>query len=283
MQDGRVSLAERVESAPLNNAHNVLILDIERLPGRAKVQHRGLTIEGEFWDLSGWKHTLGYRIHADDVLEWPRTICAAWAWYDRPRVEFAAEWGKGGHEGMLRRIWGAYDRAQIVVGHNIDAFDSKKLKSEWLAIGLQPPSPYKSVDTLKVARREFGYESNTLDALCTRLGIDAKTDSYSVEVARAACAGDRTAQKRLKGYNCGDIAATLGLYDTLRPWHAGHPHSIIGTSDDRPMCPNCWGDQLTPNGFTLANLILYRLYRCACGANVKGSRHARAAVTRGAR
>src|SRR5690625_7237828 len=54
--------------APTVNAR-VVTLDIERIPGRARVKHRGLTIEGEFWDLSGWKHTIGRRIHADDVLE----------------------------------------------------------------------------------------------------------------------------------------------------------------------------------------------------------------------
>src|SRR5699024_6090823 len=59
----------------------VVTLDIERIPGRARVKHRGLTIEGEFWDLNGWKHTIGRRIHPDDVTEWPRTICAAWRWY----------------------------------------------------------------------------------------------------------------------------------------------------------------------------------------------------------
>lgn len=279
-----MSLAQIVQTAPLNNAHNVLILDIERSPGRARVKHRGLVIEGDFWDLSGWKHTIGYRINPADVIEWPRTICAAWNFYGRERVNFAAEWGKGGSEAMLRRIWDAYNKAQIVVGHNIDGFDTKKLKAEWLGIGLAPPSPFKSVDTLKVARREFGYESNTLDSLCQRLGITAKTDRYEVAVARAACAGDRAAQARIKGYNCGDIAATVGLYDVLRPWHPSHPHSIIGTIDDRPTCNACWGDDLEPNGFTLANLILYRLFKCrGCGANVKGARHARAAVTRGAR
>ena len=72
--------------APTVNAR-VVTLDIERIPGRARVKHRGLTIEGEFWDLSGWKHTIGRRIHADDVLEWPRTICAAWRWYGEEEVQ----------------------------------------------------------------------------------------------------------------------------------------------------------------------------------------------------
>jgi hypothetical protein len=268
----------------LTNPHNVLILDIERLPGRAKVNHRGLTIEGDFWDLNSWKHTLGYRIHADDVLEWPRTICAAWNWYDKDRVEFAAEWTAGGREALLRKTWQAYDRAQVVVGHNLGPFDTKKLKTEWAEAGYAPPSPFKVVDTLKVARREFGAESNTLDALCKRFGIVAKTDRYKIEVARGAVSGNRAYQAQIKGYNVGDIAASRGIYDFVRPWDASHPHSAQAIGDGRLACNSCWGEDLEPNGFKLANLILYRVYRCqGCGANVQGTRHSRAAVTRGAR
>lgn len=263
---------------------SVLTLDIERVPGRAKVQHRGLTIEGDFWDLSSWKHTIGRRIHPDDVTEWPRTICAAWNWYGEERVHFAAEWDKGGRDGLLAKTWEAIDRAHVLVGHNVAGFDVKKLRFDWAQAGYNPPRPTKYNDTLKIARREFGAESNTLDSLCQRFGIVAKTDRYSVQMARDAVAGNRAAQKQIKDYNCGDIAASVGIYDFMRPWDASHPHSLIGTKDDRPSCPNCWhADNLEPNGFTLANLILYRLYRCSCGANVKGSRHSRAAVTRGAR
>ena len=264
-------------------AKSVLTLDIERLPGRARVQHRGLTIEGDFWDLNSWKHTIGYRIHPDNVLEWPRTICAAWNWYSDDKVHFAAEWQPGGRAGLLKKTWEAFDRAHLVVGHNVRGFDGKKLRFDWAEARYAPHTPVKYIDTLTIARREFGAESNTLDSLCQRFGVVAKTDRYSVQMAKDAVAGDKAAQKQIRDYNCGDIAASVGLYDFVRPWDASHPHSNLPTVDDRPTCPNCWGDQLEPNGYTLANLILYRLYRCACGANVKGSRHARAAVTRGAR
>src|SRR5687768_3425493 len=98
---------------------NVLTLDIERLPGRARHQHRGLTIEGDFWDLNSWKHLLGYRIPHEAVLEWPRTICASGRWYGVKHPEFASEWGDGREE-MFRKIWALYDRADIVYGHNVD-------------------------------------------------------------------------------------------------------------------------------------------------------------------
>ena len=109
-----MSLAQVVASAKLKvSTKNVLTLDIERLPGRARVPHRGLTIEGDFWDLGSWKHILGYRIHPDHVIEWPRTICAAWRFYGAKRTHFASEWGDG-REGMLHRAWEMFDQADIL-------------------------------------------------------------------------------------------------------------------------------------------------------------------------
>lgn len=278
---------ERIErdlTTRLNTPGNsVITLDIERLPGQARHQHRGLTIEGDFWDLNSWRHTLGYRIPHESVIEWPRTICIAWQTYGTKRVEFASEWDDGRDE-MLRRAWEAYDQAHLVYGHNVDRFDTRNLNSEWLTLGLIPPSPVKILDTLKEARKTFGFESNTLASLTKRLGVDTKTDKYSVEVARAACAGDVKAQRRIKAYNVGDIHASREFVDRLRGWIPSHPHSIIGTIDDRPTCNQCWGDNLVRNGTKLAQQITFLLYRCGdCGANVQGTRHSRAAVTRGAR
>src|SRR5699024_8576823 len=99
-----VSLAKAVSKRITPAAQKqvrVLTLDIERLPGVATVQHRGLTVTGECWDLGGWKHVIGRRIHADDVMVWPATICAAAKWYDERQVMFTAQWLDGGVEGFL--------------------------------------------------------------------------------------------------------------------------------------------------------------------------------------
>lgn len=141
----------------------IAILDIERAQGWALVP---------FWSLSDYKSR---RIHAKYVQDWPRTICLAWKWLDDPAIEFAAEWDS--RDDMLERSWQLYDDADIVVGHNIDSFDTKKLAGDWVEAGYDAPSPWKSVDTLKVARSRFAFESNTLDALCKRLGVEGKTDS----------------------------------------------------------------------------------------------------------
>ena len=252
---------------------DALILDIERIPGKARVKHRGLTIEGDWWDLGGWKHTIGRRIHPDDVIEWPRSICAAARFYGEKEIMFASEWDDG-HEGFMRKTWEWYDRAHYVVGHNLQNFDSKHLKAGWAEYGWASPSPWQTVDTLKVARAEFAFESNTLDALCKRLGVQAKTDKYDPKIAQAAVDGDVKAQKKIRAYNCGDIKATESAYDRLRPWIKNHPH--IGQFTGKEWsCPNCGFDGIAnnPTGDAYTMVQRYRAFTCPkCNAHIRGNK-----------
>ena len=264
----------------------VVTLDIERIPGRARVKHRGLTIEGEFWDLSGWKHTIGRRIHADDVLEWPRTICAAWRWYGEEEVHFASEWDIGGHQEFMRKLWDVYSDADVTVGHNMQSFDGPMIASGWAEYGWAPPSPVKVIDTLRVARQRFAFESNTLDALAKRLGVAAKTDRYDARVAQAAVNGDKEAQEKIRGYNEGDIIATEAVFDRLRPWLPGSVH-LGQWSDAESVCPNCGSENVTEQtGKTIkANVTAYPAYRCDnCGTHMRGTAKVATAIkTRAAR
>ena len=249
----------------------VVTLDIERIPGWHSTWHRGQTITGPFWDLNEIKAWTGKRIHADDVKEWPRTICAAWKWYDEEDVEFAAEWEVGGYDGFMRAVWDVFDQADLIIGHNADRFDARHLMGGWAEMGLPAPSPYKVIDTLKIARGTFAYESNTLDALNKRLGIDAKTDKYNARIARAAVNGDKEAQETLSAYNRGDIIASEALFDRLRPFAKGIPHLGMW-SDDALACPSC-GHTMTATGKTVhANVQRYEHLTCPnCGSHARGT------------
>lgn len=247
----------------------MLVLDIERMKGSASI---------EFWDLGDYKNR---RISPDDVTEWPRTICGAWTWVGSRKTEFASEWGDG-REKMLVRMWEAFDRAEYVIGHNVANFDAKKLNSEWRDIGLPPPSPYRVIDTLKIARANFGDESKTLDSLTKRLGLSSKTDKYDVDVARAALAGDKKAQRKIQSYNEGDIQASLELYLALVPWIKGLGHIKSDATEEDVCCPRCASEDVTAKEEPHSvGIYRYLKYVCnTCGGYFKGAYHSRGPAIR---
>src|SRR6516164_8969462 len=53
---------------------------------------------------------------------------------------------------LLADIWELLDETDIVVAHNGDKFDLPKINTRLLQHKNVPPSPYKTVDTLKIAR-----------------------------------------------------------------------------------------------------------------------------------
>lgn len=267
-----MSIAELAAAAitPAKRELSTLLVDIERLPGRARVKHRGLTIEGDFWDLSGWKHTLGYRIHADDVLEWPTTICFAATWYgptpkSRPKREFHAAWEPGGADAMYAEAFALYDDADIVITYNGISFDDKHLTSGWTERRMGRPSTWKAIDLLRVARASQGWESKTLDAVCKRLGLEAKNDKYDVLTARAAMAGDAKAQRKLRRYNENDAAIMAPVYEALLPYVKSHPH--VAPSLGASVCPKCASDGQVRVGTYTPGVYNYPEYHCpVCGS-----------------
>lgn len=95
-------------------------------------------------------------------------------------------------------------------------------------------------------------------------------------------AGDEKAQATMRRYNVGDVKITEQAYDRLRGYLPGHPHIGEILVDER-RCNQCGSANLERNGITRAVVIDYVLFRCSdCGANVKGTKHSRQAVTRGA-
>ena len=53
---------------------------------------------------------------------------------------------------LAKRLWDVLDGADLIVGHNIDKFDIRKMNTRFLVHGLPPPSPYKTCDTLKLSK-----------------------------------------------------------------------------------------------------------------------------------
>lgn len=259
------STVATVRRVRIKDPSKILILDIERLPGLARV----------------WEPRTKY-IGPRNFVEWPRLLCWAARWYGQKDFLFEAEWSD--REAMIQKMWILYDEAEVICSYNGQNFDNRHLRSEWLMAGLRPPRPWKDVDLYKVVK-QFGFESKSLDSVSRRLGRPGKALSYSMDLAHAAADGNIRAQNRLKRYNQGDVELTEWLYDRLRGWIPNHP--FIGEhgpdAGDTVRCNQCGSTKLIrqPSKYR-AVVIDYNLLRCSnCSGLIRSNWHSRAASARG--
>jgi uncharacterized protein YprB with RNaseH-like and TPR domain/predicted RNA-binding Zn-ribbon protein involved in translation (DUF1610 family) len=243
--------------------HNVRVLffDIETMP------HEVYT-----WGL--WDQNVGI----SQIIQPGRVFAFAYKWLGERDTWFVSD-HEHGHETMVRTAHSLLSEADIVVTYNGISFDIPHMQREFLLAGFRPPKPYKQIDLMRVAKRQFKFASNKLDFLSQQLGLGRKTSHEGFDLWVKCMADDEKAWKKMGIYAKQDVKLTEKLYHYLLPWLVNVPH--IGQMDGAEhSCWACGGTKLTRDGTAYANVTSYRLYSCdKCGAWVRGSTKLQEATT----
>lgn len=163
---------------------------------------------------------------------------------------------------ITRSMWYLFNEADIVLAHNGSRFDVPKLNSRFLLNGLMPPNPYKQIDTLQVARKEFGFSSNKLDALAGYLGIEHKSDT-NFNLWKRCLAGEQEALDYMLAYNIKDVEILEKVYLKLRPWIKNHPNISLYLENEDETCPHCGSINVADTGtFSYTNVSKFSNVRC---------------------
>jgi hypothetical protein len=148
------------------------------------------------------------------------------------------------------------------MGHNVDKFDVRKVNAKLIQHGFTPPSPYKTIDTLKIARRYFKFDSNRLNDLGVLLGLGKKVETGGFSLWEKCIAGEKKAWERMKKYNKQDVVLLERVYLKLRPWMKNHPDIFkIGVE-----CQKCGSTNVQWNGYRITKTKKHRRFCCQnCG------------------
>jgi DNA polymerase elongation subunit (family B) len=166
---------------------------------------------------------------------------------------------------IISELWDLLNEADIVITHNGNRFDLPKINTRLLIHGFPPPSYYRTIDTLLIARQVFGFTSNKLDYLNKALGIDLK-DDMSMEDWIQCSRGNEETLKKMEKYNRGDVVNLEDLYLVVRPWIQNHPNIGVYIQTEDGVCRNCGSSELNWEGYYYSNTGKYRSFRCNCGA-----------------
>jgi DNA polymerase elongation subunit (family B) len=209
-------------------------------------------------------------IAINQIIERPRTMCFGAKFLGERKVHWYSE-HEHGPDIMFHAAHALLDEADVVMHYNGDRFDLPRLNTEFVLSGLTPPSPYKSIDLLKVVRRNFNFPSNKLAYISEQLGLTGKVQHEGHQLWIRCLAGDPAAWKIMRRYNVQDVKLLEELYEKLKPWIAGHPNFSLYNGVEG-VCPNCGDEDLERRGYAYTSLGKYQRLRCkACGTWTRGT------------
>ena len=117
---------------------------------------------------------------------------------------------------LILEMAALFDEADVVVAHNGKAFDVPRVKAACLVAGVPVPSPFKVVDTCITARKQFRFESNSLEYLANVLDLKHKKLPHAkfpgFSLWSECLKGNEEAWEEMRVYNIHDILVLQDLY-----------------------------------------------------------------------
>lgn len=167
---------------------------------------------------------------------------------------------KNDDSALVKDLWHLFDEADVLIAHNGNKFDIKKSNARFIAHNLPKPSPFKTVDTLLVARNNFAFNSNRLDDLGDYLDLGRKVHTGGFELWKGCIDGDKKSWDLMKKYNAQDVVLLEKVYKKFLPWIQNHPN--YGSFLEGRVCPNCGGNHLQSRGIAKTLSATYQRYQC---------------------
>jgi len=241
--------------ARYDGATKILLFDIETTP-----------MEVFVWGLFGNKYISHNNVIKDwNILSWSaKWLCDSEVMGD---IQTPKEAKNRDDKRIVDGIWKLIDKADIIIAHNGNKFDIKKLNTRFYLNGHVPPSPFQSIDTLLESKRNFAFSSNKLDYLSHIMRNKQKLHT-DFDLWKSCLQGSKIALAKMMDYNKRDVSLLEEVYLEMRPWIKSHPNMGVYAEKDKGICPTCGSEKLeVGDSYYTTTVNKYRACRCLdCGA-----------------
>lgn len=189
---------------------------------------------GLFWS-SGYKQNIDYQ----NIIKERSIICICYKWEDEKQVH-SLSWDKNqSDKKLLQEFIKVANQAHELVGHNGDKFDLPWVRTRCLYHRIELFPKYVTIDTLKLSRRQFRFNSNRLDYIASFLGIGKKikTDfNLWKDIVLNKC---EKSMAKMIDYCKQDVKLLEQVHKELRLHDTPKTHYGVVLSNDKRLCPEC--------------------------------------------
>jgi hypothetical protein len=237
-----------------SNGPRILLIDIETSPIVSYTwglwdQNVGLNQIKEDWYILSW----GAKWLHDKNIMYQDLRCSKTPENDSP---------------LLKSMWKLLDKADIVITQNGKKFDIKKLNARFIINGFQPPSSFKQIDTLEIAKKHFAFTSNKLEYMADKINTKYKKlkhEQFSgFEMWKECLKGNMKAWKAMEKYNKYDVLSLEELYNKMIVWDKGV--NLNHYYDYPTQICSCGSTEQIKKGFEYSAVSKFQRYKCTnCG------------------
>ena len=213
---------------------------------------------GLFWS-AGYKQQIDY----SNIIKERAIICICYKWEDEKEV-YGLNWDrKQIDKKMLQQFIEVANQATELVGHNGDKFDLAWIRTRCLFHGIDMFPTYTTIDTLKIARSKFRFNSNRLNYIASYLGIGKKIKTEFDLWKSILLDNDSIAMGKMLKYCKQDVVLLEKVFKHLNNHIEPKSHYGVIFGADRGSCPECGSDDLIiQQRKTTASGIKKIVYQC---------------------
>lgn len=162
-----------------------------------------------------WSIGRKINIDYDNIIDERAIICICWKFEDEDKVHHLT-WNNGDDREMLEKFTKVVDSADIVIGQNSDAFDIKWLRARCVYHGIEISPKFNSIDTMKLAKSGFRFNSNRLDYMGQYLGEGKKIKTEYNLWKEVVLNKDKEALAKMVDYCKQDVKLLERVYNRLK-------------------------------------------------------------------
>jgi hypothetical protein len=194
---------------------------------------------GTFWQ-AGYKKM----ISPEDIIKERAVICICYKWEDEKEVGFVKWDSKQNDKKLLIDFIKVANQADELVGHNGDKFDLAWIRTRCLFHRIPMFPTYRTIDTLKVSRSKFKFNSNKLNYISDFLGFGQKIKTEFGLWKDILLRNDKPAMDKMVKYCQRDVILLEKVFKALRGHMEPKTHYGVIFHQDRGTCPECGSDDL---------------------------------------
>jgi DNA polymerase elongation subunit (family B) len=197
---------------------------------------------GLFWQS-------GYKLHVgtENIIKERAVICICYKWEDDEDVYYLQWDKKQCDKKLLQEFINVANEADELVGHNGDKFDLSWIRTRCLLHKIDMFPTYNTIDTLKIARSKFRFNSNRLDYIGKFLGLGQKNHT-NFDLWKDIMLKNCTKSMNIMiDYCIQDVVLLEKVHKALNNHIPAKTHYGVIFGGDRSSCPECGSDEIVKN------------------------------------